>query len=67
MVLARLGRTSMVKYHWTADVPDGVSDVDLLEDLGARWEGEELVTYDLADLVERIEASESSEYLIDND
>ena len=67
VVLARLGHTSMVKIRWTPEAPQSVNDPELLEDLGARWEGDELVTYDLNELLERIELHESADFMIDND
>lgn len=57
----------MVKFHWTPEVPPAATDPELLEDLGAKWEGDELVTYDLEELLERIELSDSAEFMIDND
>lgn len=44
-----------------------INDPEVLEDLGTRWEGDELVTYDLEELLERIELLESDAYLSDND
>ncbi|MGH9189035.1 MAG: hypothetical protein ACRD0Q_03240 [Acidimicrobiales bacterium] len=67
VVLGRVGHTSMVRILWTAQAPPSVNDPELLEDLGARWEGEELVTYDMDELLERIEMHETGDYMIDND
>jgi len=67
VVLARKGHTSMVRVHWTPQAPTDIADPDLLEDLGVEWEGEELVTYELEELLERIGMHEASDYMIDND
>ena len=37
----------MVKVRWTDAAPDSLNDVDDAEELGAKWEGDELVTYDI--------------------
>lgn len=47
-------------------IAPSVNDPELLEDLGAKWEGEDLVTYDLTELLERLEPHESADYLSDN-
>jgi hypothetical protein len=66
VVLAR--RTDTVARHqWTGAEPDGMFELDVAEGLGARWEGAELVTYDLPGLVALYEYHKHDEYLIDND
>jgi hypothetical protein len=35
----------MVPVRWTDACPDGLDDVETAEELGAKWEGDELVTY----------------------
>ena len=35
--------------------------------MGAQWEGDELVTYDLEGFMEQYEYYESNDYMIDND
>ncbi len=47
VVLCRKGK-SMVKFLWTGAEPSGMFEVEVAEELGARWEGDELVTYDLS-------------------
>ena len=42
----------MVKVRWTDAAPDSLNDVDDAEELGAKWEGDELVTYDIDGLRE---------------
>lgn len=65
-VLVRRVRT-MVPYHWTGNEPQGMYQVEVAEGLGAVWEGDELVTYDIAGLTALYEYHKSDEYLIDND
>jgi hypothetical protein len=42
-------------------------EVEVAEELGARWEGDELVTYDLAGLSALYEYHQGDDYMIDND
>ncbi len=65
VVLAR--RTSGFQpFQWTGDEPEELSDEEEVLALGAVWEGEELVTYDLPTL--RLHpASEADDYINDND
>ena len=66
VVLAR--RTNNIARHqWTGAEPDGMYELDVAEGLGAAWEGDELVTYDLPGLVALYEYHKNDEYLIDND
>jgi hypothetical protein len=48
VVLARRDPLVPVGFQWTGREPDGLYEVDLARALGAIWEGDELVTYDLA-------------------
>lgn len=63
-----LGRreNSMIGFRWSGAEPTDLSDRDLAEELGAVWEGDELVTYDLASL-ERQLAHLPDDYMFDND
>lgn len=65
VVLAR--RTSGFQpFQWTGDEPEELNDEDEALSMGAVWEGDELVTYDLPTL--RLQAvSERDDYLNDND
>ncbi len=65
VVLAR--RTSGFQpFQWTGDEPEELNDEDEALALGAVWEGDELVTYDLPTL--RLQAAnEMDDYLNDND
>lgn len=68
MVLGR--RTNFnpsVPFHWTDEAPLGLNEVDWAEELGAKWEGDELVTYDYPTLTSLLKYYESDEYLPDND
>ena len=58
---------TMVPFHWSADAPPSLNDVEWAEELGARWEGDELVTYDYPSLSGLLEYYENDEYLPDND
>jgi hypothetical protein len=57
----------MVKAHWTEAAPDSLNDVDDAEEIGATWEGDELVTYDLDGFKEQYSYFQGNDYLIDND
>lgn len=65
VVLARR-ENSMIGYRWTGAEPEALNDVKLAEELGAIWEGGELVTYDMASLVWQMEHM-SDDYMYDND
>ena len=56
----------MVGFQWTGAEPAGLDDVDFSEALGAVWEGEELVTYDLAAFKHAFDRY-GDEYLTDPD
>ena len=47
VVLAREDQRTMVGFQWTGQEPDGLNEAEFAEALGAVWEGEELVTYNL--------------------
>lgn len=57
----------MVPVQWTEQCPNELNDVEDAEQLGAKWEGDELVIYDLPGMVELLEYYSSDDYLIDND
>ena len=67
VVLARKGETSMVKVFWTDDAPESLNDVEEAEELGAKWEGTELVVYDLAGFKDLYDYYENNQWLPDND
>ena len=68
VVLGRRNNVStMVPFHWSPDAPPGLNDLDWAEELGAKWEGEELVTYDYPTFVGLLGYYERNEYLPDND
>lgn len=47
VVLARRAPWSMVGHQWTGAEPEGLDDISHAQALGAVWEGDELVTYNL--------------------
>ncbi len=65
VVLGRKER-SMIGFRWSGNEPDDLNDPALAEELGAMWEGDELVTYDLASLVRQMNRM-GDEYMFDND
>ncbi len=65
VVLARK-TTGFQPFQWTGEEPSELNDEDEAIALGATWEGDELVTYDLSTL--RLQtASEMDDYINDND
>ena len=67
VVLGRKGETSMVRIRWTDAAPEGLNEISDAEELGAVWEGKELVTYDLTSLCDLFEYYTKGEWLPDND
>ena len=67
VVLGTKGTSSMVKIRWTDKIPGDINDVDDAQEMGATWEGDELVTYDLDGMVGLLEYYTNNEYLPDND
>ncbi|MDQ2826038.1 MAG: hypothetical protein M3Y04_03585 [Actinomycetota bacterium] len=67
VVLGRKGTSSMVKVRWTEEAPQALSDVSDAEELGAVWEGEELVTYDIDGFRQLFTYYENNDYQEDND
>ena len=53
VVLGRRDDTTMVGFQWTGAEPEGLYEPYEAESLGAVWEGDELVTYNLGHLVHR--------------
>jgi hypothetical protein len=47
--------------------PPGLNELEWAEELGARWKGDELVTYDYPTFIDLLEYYEKNEYLPDND
>jgi hypothetical protein len=47
VVLARRAPWSMVGHQWTGDEPPGLDSIEQAMALGAEWERDELVTYNL--------------------
>lgn len=67
VVIGRRTASTMVPVRWTEACPDDLNDLEAAEELGAAWEGDELVTYDLDGMVELLEYYTNNEYLPDND
>jgi len=67
VVLGRRGETSMVKVRWTEAAPQALYEVEDAEELGAVWEGNELVVYDIEGFCDLFEYYSSNTYLPDND
>jgi len=65
VVLARR-TTGFQPFQWSGAEPDEISDTDEAVELGAQWEGDELVTYDLAGFRLAV-ASQGDDFLNDND
>ncbi len=57
----------MVRFRWSDAAPDQLNDVELAQEMGATWEGEELVTYNLGSLAWQMENYRAGEYMSDND
>ncbi len=60
-------RSSMTQFRWSGNEPDKLHEVEWAEEIGAQWEGDELVTYDCPDFLVLLDAYEKGEYTIDND
>ncbi len=50
VVLGRRTEEAMVRFQWAPAAPPGLDDPELALGLGAVWEDQDLVTYDLAGL-----------------
>ena len=66
VVLGRRQRNSMTPFKWSGNEPDGL-DLETAEELGAVWDADELVVYDLPGFTELLGSHGSGEYPIDND
>ena len=67
VVLGRKPLSGFVKVQWTEAAPEGLYRLEEAEELGARWEGDELVTYDHDTFVNLFGYYQRNEYLPDND
>lgn len=54
-VLGHKQEWSRVGFQWTGAEPEGLDDPKLAEILGAVWEGDELVSYDVEGMKHRFE------------
>lgn len=66
VVLARKALRTMVGFQWTGMEPVGLNESAFAEALGAVWEGDEMVTYNLGALEHAFEHY-GDEYLTDPD
>ncbi|MHB8613123.1 MAG: hypothetical protein ACYDAL_11945 [Candidatus Dormibacteraceae bacterium] len=66
VVLARKDPRTMVGFQWTGKEPPGLNEAEFAEALGAVWEGELLVTYNLSAFTYAFEHY-SEDYLTDPD
>lgn len=57
----------MVGFRWSGQEPEQLNDIGLAEEMGAIWEGDELVTYDMPTLVWQMEHYRDDDYMIDED
>lgn len=67
VVLGRRGGSSMVKIRWTDKIPGDINEISDAEEMGAVWEGDELVVYDFEGFMEQYAYYQSNDYMIDND
>ena len=66
VVLGRKDDSTWVGFQWTDDAPQGLGEPEEAEELGAVWEGDELVTYELESLKGQVHHLDE-EYLEDVD
>jgi hypothetical protein len=66
VVLARRTPHAMVDMQWTGEEPPGLSDTRLAVLVGATWEADELVSYNLP-LLRRTLEQYGNQYLEDSD
>ena len=66
VVLAKRAPWSMVGFQWTGNEPEGFDSMRVATALGATWEDDELVTYNLTLLTYNFEHL-GFEYLEDSD
>nr|MBA2601726.1 hypothetical protein [Actinomycetota bacterium] len=50
IVLGRIDTATFVGFQWTGAEPESLNDPEEAVALGATWEGDELVTYNLREL-----------------
>jgi len=65
-VVLALRTSGFVPFQWTGAEPEGLDDLDTALALGACWEGDELVTYNLAAFRHGFSTFDE-EYMGDND
>ena len=66
IVLGRKDSRTMVGFQWTGAEPQELGDTEMAVALGAVWEGDELVTYNINHLRHNLQ-HESDGYMEDSD
>lgn len=66
VVLGRRERT-MVGFRWSGNEPDALNDLEMAEQFGAIWEGDELVHYDMNALRWQVDHYREDDFTYDND
>ncbi len=66
VVLGHKDDMSWSGFQWSGAEPEGMNDPEVAEQLGATWEGEELVTYNPEGLKHRFEQMDE-EWQADSD
>ncbi len=59
--------SSMSNFKWSGNEPANLHELEWAEELGAEWEGDELVIYDYPGFEGLLEMYERGEYIPDND
>ncbi|MGH2692788.1 MAG: hypothetical protein ACRDHM_09830 [Actinomycetota bacterium] len=57
VVIARKAPDSFVGFQWTGEEPAALNDTEIAEDLGAVWEGDELVVHNMTAFTHAVEHS----------
>lgn len=55
VVLGRKEPSTFVGFQWSGAEPEGLEDTEVAVALGALWEGDELVSYNIEHLRHRVE------------
>lgn len=58
---------SMIGFRWSGNEPGGLNDTGVAEEMGAVWEGDELVHYNMGSLQRQAEIYKEDDYMQDND
>lgn len=58
---------SMIGFRWSGKEPQGLNDIGVAEEMGAVWEGDEPVHYNMGSLQRQAEIYQEDDYMQDND